>query len=123
VASIAGPGDSAGSADPRLRLVVLSRVLPVEHHRHLAGAPFARPEAVEIHPMVVNRARGLDVANLESARQQPQRELRVLERGVPERGFEADDGIGGADEEVALQRDVACIEEAVIERGSRGISV
>ena len=47
---------------PHLELIVLPGMLPVEDDRHFARAELAPGEAVEIHPVIVRRARLVRVA-------------------------------------------------------------
>ena len=64
-------------------------MLPVEDDRHLAGAELAAREAVEIHPVVVISARRRRSSEARARASQPERELRVFERGAAEVRVEA----------------------------------
>ena len=65
-------------------VLVLPGMLPIEDHCHFAGAELTPGKAVEIHPVIVRRARRAGVTNAQAPRQQPERELGIFERRTPE---------------------------------------
>ncbi len=103
-----------------LQVVVQSRVLSIEDDRHLSSTELTVGEAVEVHPVVVLRPGPLDVVDSETPRNQPERKLGIFECGPTEAWVETDPVVGRVDEKLPLERDVARVEEAVIERRQLG---